>query len=101
MPPRIGMSRLRGTTFTLTAIFRLHRRRQLLILPRLLPLPHLRIQAIRRQQLLMRPALDDPAVIQHQDLLRIGHRRQAVRDHQRGAVLRNLLQLRLDRLLRL
>nr|GEU28155.1 hypothetical protein [Tanacetum cinerariifolium] len=56
--------------------------------------------AIGRQQRVVRAALHDAAMVEHQDLLGVGHRGQAVRDHQRRAAFRDFLQLRLDRLLR-
>ena len=37
-------------------------------------------------------------MVEHQDLLGVGHRRQPVRNHQGGAVFGDFLQLRLDRL---
>lgn len=44
------------------------------------------------QQLVVRAALADGAVLQHQDLVRVGHGRQAVRDADGRAPLRGRLQ---------
>src|SRR6185437_9514415 len=45
----------------------------------------LAVAAVQREQLGLRAALHEPAVVEHQDLVRAGDRRQAVRDHERGA----------------
>src|SRR5262245_63302559 len=44
----------------------------------------------------MRAALDDAAVVEHQDGVRVHHRGQSVGDHQSGASLGDALELRLD-----
>ena len=64
-----------------------------------LKIPHLRIKPLLRKQFPMSPALDDTPVIHHQYLVGIHDRGQAMRDHQRGSVLRDRAQLGLDRLL--
>ena len=64
-----------------------------------LKIPHLRIKPVLPEQFAMRAALDNFSLIHHQNLIGIHHGGQAVRDHQRGAILRNRAQLRLDRLL--
>ncbi len=51
-----------------------------------------RVEPIQRQQLGVGAALDDAAVIEHQDLVRIDDGRQTVRDHERRAPLRDALQ---------
>ena len=52
-----------------------YRRRQFIILAYLLTHPHLRIRAIRRQQLHVRTTFDDTPMIQNQYLCCIGYRR--------------------------
>src|SRR4051794_37374167 len=44
----------------------------------------------------MRALLDDPAVIEHQDAIEAAHRRQPMRDHDRGASLHQPLHRLLD-----
>jgi hypothetical protein len=44
----------------------------------------------------MRTALDDATGVHHQDFMGIDHGGEAVRDHQRGLVLRHVLQFGLD-----
>lgn len=61
-----------------------------------LAVPHAGIDAAERQQFLMIAALDDHALIEHDDLVGIHHRRQTMRDHQRGTVLRDLFERSLD-----
>ena len=51
-------------------------------------------------QLIMRALLDDPARLEHQNAIDLPHRREAVRDHDRGAALHELDQAGLDRPLR-
>jgi hypothetical protein len=48
----------------------------------------------------VRAALDDAPVVHHENLLRVHDRRQPVRDHQRGPVPGDLVELLLDRALR-
>ena len=62
--------------------------------------PHLRISPVALEQRTVRPPLDDAAMIHHQNLICVDHGRQAMGNHQRGAVLRDALELALDRLLR-
>ena len=50
--------------------------------------PHGRIDAALRQQPVMGAALDDDALVEHQDLVGADHRRQAMRDDERGAAAR-------------
>ncbi len=49
-----------------------------------------------RQQFLVRAALDDDAVVEHQDHVGADDGRQPVRDHQRGAALGHAIELVLD-----
>src|SRR5690606_34877669 len=51
----------------------------------LLPLVEPAVEAILPEQLLVRAALDDPAAVQDQDLVRALDRGQPVRDHERRA----------------
>src|SRR3954468_15308159 len=44
------------------------------------------VRAVQRRELGGRPALDDAAVLQHDDLVGVFDRRQAMRDHERRAV---------------
>ena len=69
------------------------------LLRRLLQRPHLRITAIRCQQLSMRAALQNTPGVHHQNLVCVHHRGQAVRNHQCGLVLSHALQLCLNRAL--
>src|SRR3954470_11585799 len=48
-----------------------------------------------RQQLVVRAALDDPAVVEHHDLVGVPDRRQAVGDRDRGPALRQPVERRL------
>ena len=57
------------------------------------------VAAFLRQQFLVGAALDDAAVLEHEDLVGIDDRRQPVRDDQRGALARDLGELGLDDLL--
>ena len=59
----------------------------------------IRIVAVLGQQLVMRAELDDAAADQHRNLVRVTHRRDAVRDEERGATLHDALQLAQDLLL--
>ena len=61
--------------------------------------PHPGIQPVARQQCRVPAALRHAAVAQHDDLVRIHHGGQPVRDHQRGAMPRHCAQRRLDVLL--
>ncbi|TMF68286.1 MAG: hypothetical protein E6I20_00455 [Chloroflexi bacterium] len=45
-----------------------------------LPPIHLRVEAVPLEELAVRPALSDAPVVEHQDLVRVLHRRDAVRD---------------------
>src|SRR3546814_1673307 len=47
-------------------------------------------------QAVMRAALDDPSGVEYADLVGLDHRRQAVRDHDRGAALFDAFERRLD-----
>ena len=62
----------------------------------LLQCPHARIAPACRKQCGVRAALDDAARVHDQNLVRIDHGGEAVRDHQRGLALRHLAQLGLD-----
>jgi len=44
----------------------------------------------------MRPALDDHALVEHQNLVGADDGREPVRDHQRGAILRHAVERVLD-----
>src|SRR5579871_5498520 len=61
-----------------------------------LAVPHAGIEAAAQEELLMRSALDDDAVVEHQDLVGAHDGRKPMRDHQRGAVLRHLVERVLD-----
>src|SRR3546814_4647541 len=54
-----------------------------------LAVPHFGVETGLSQQAGMRAALDDPAGVEDDDLVGRDHRRQAVRDHDRGAALRS------------
>jgi hypothetical protein len=60
--------------------------------------PHLGIHAIAFEQRAVRAALDDASGVEHQDLVGVHHRRQPVRDDQRGAADGDLFEFGLDRL---
>src|SRR6266496_1959226 len=60
-----------------------------------------RIQAILFQQLVMRTALHDLAMINHQDHVRRQDSRKTVSNSQRGAILHQWLQRRLDQAFRM
>ena len=62
----------------------------------LLQVPHARIRSLHGEQLRVRAALGDAAVVHHQDLVRIHHGRQAVGNHQCGFVLGSGFELSLD-----
>src|SRR5207253_9205921 len=66
----------------------------------LLQPPHLGEAPVRRDELAEVAALDDLAVVEDEDLVGIDDRREAVRDDERGAVARDLGELRLNGLLR-
>jgi hypothetical protein len=53
-----------------------------------------------RDQLIMRALLDDSAGLEHQNAIDLPHRREAVRDHDRGAAFHELDQAGLGRPLR-
>ena len=59
------------------------------------------VASLRRQQLLVRPALDDAAVLHQQDQVGAPNRRQAMRDDERGASREQCRQRSLDQLLAL
>src|SRR5436190_7764535 len=50
-----------------------------------------RIIASAAKQFVMRPALDDFAVLQHENLVRVPHRGQSVSDYETGPALEQLL----------
>src|SRR3989441_13079484 len=54
--------------------------------PRRLQLEHRPITAARRHQLVVGAELDHAAVLQHADAVGVAHRREAVRDQDRGSV---------------
>ena len=58
-----------------------------------LDLPHFRIAAAGAHQFGMGATLDDAAMVHDRDLVRMHHGGEAVRDQQRGAVLRQAHQL--------
>src|SRR4026209_1340911 len=62
---------------------------------------HLAVTSITSEQLVVLSPLDDLAVLHDQDLIGAADRRQAVRDHERGAAAAELLQAVLDHLLAL
>src|SRR6185312_1783013 len=43
------------------------------------------VETLPRHQLVVRPRLDDPPALEHDDPMRVPHRAQPVRDHERGA----------------
>ena len=61
-----------------------------------LPVPHAGIKAAAGEQLDMRAALDDHAVIEHQNLVSANDRRKPVSDDQRGTIARDPVELVLD-----
>ena len=61
--------------------------------------PELGVAAVLGEELLVRAALDDAAVLEDEDLVGADDRRKAVRDDQRRAVARDLGELALDDLL--
>ena len=58
--------------------------------------PHRGINSAPRQKLLMRAALGDDALVEHQNLVGVDHGRQAMGDHDRRASAGDALQRRLD-----
>ena len=66
-----------------------------------LAIPHAGIKAIRCQQRIVRAALDDLALVQHDDFVSPHDGREPMRDHQRGAIARNTLERVLDFLFRM
>ena len=50
-------------------------------------LEHFPVKPALPDQFLVCPALDDAALLQHEDLVRVMHRRKTLRDHKRGAPL--------------
>lgn len=61
-----------------------------------LTVPHGGVEPILGEQVRMRAALGDHAAFQHDDLVSADHGRKAMGDDQRGAVLRNDIEGRLD-----
>src|SRR4051794_29722915 len=57
-----------------------------------LAVPHARVKSVARQEALMGAALDDLALIEHDDLVGADDRREPMRDHQRGAISGNPLE---------
>ena len=55
-----------------------------------------RVEAAPREQLLVRALLDDAAVLEHDDQVRIADRREPVRDDECGSVLEQQMQRLLD-----
>ena len=51
--------------------------------PPLLGLVELAVEAVLREQLVVRALLDDPAVVEHDDQVGVPHGREAVGDHER------------------
>ena len=64
-----------------------------------LTVPHGSIDTLCRQQIRMRPPLDDHALVEHDDLVRPHHGGEPVGDDQRGAVARDAVEGILDFLL--
>src|SRR6266567_7090618 len=64
-----------------------------------LAVPEVGVDAAAVEQLLVRAALNHPAFVEHDDLVGIDDRRQAMRDHDRGAAFGNAFERFLDRLL--
>jgi hypothetical protein len=62
-------------------------------------LDDLAVEALLREQLLVRAVRGDPAALQHDDLVGERDRREAMRDHERGAALHHLAERQLDLLL--
>src|SRR6187551_2796359 len=60
-----------------------------------------RVLAAESKELVMRPALHDAAVIEHEDLVGVANRREPVRDRNRRAVLGEAVEGLLHRALRL
>ena len=56
-----------------------------------LPAPQLRVRPISSAKPLMRPALGNAAVFQHEDAIGFCNRRQTMRDHDDGAAFRQLM----------
>src|SRR3990167_679579 len=63
----------------------------------LLKIPHLRINSVLRQQFAVRTTLNNMPLVHHQYLVGIHHSGQAVRNDERGTVLRYRAQLGLNR----
>ena len=66
----------------------------------LLAFPHRRVVAAAREQRVMRPALDNDAIVQHQDLVGIDDRGQSMSNDQCRAACGQLVQARLNLVLR-
>src|SRR3546814_14034428 len=99
-PPRFTRT---DTLFPYTTLFRSRgnmsgslRRQRLFGAFLRLAVPHLGVETGLSQQAGMRAALDDPAGVEDDDLVGRDHRRQAVRDHDRGAALFDAFERRLD-----
>src|SRR5258708_40140659 len=57
------------------------------------------VEAVAGDQLLVRPALRDSSLLQHEDLVGLAHSRDAVRDDDRGAPAHDAAQARENLLL--
>src|SRR3954447_1394053 len=64
-----------------------------------LAVPHRRIDAAAGEQRCVRAALDDDALVEHDDLVGADHRREAVRDDERRAAAADAVERVLDLLL--
>src|SRR5690606_3959891 len=96
-----GTSRCRTSSATASRIrsrelARLARRHRVALF--LLQPPHRGVVAVGGQQRGVRAALDDAAMVQHQDLVRMHHGGEAVGDDQGGAAAGDAVELGLDRL---
>src|ERR1700734_2703231 len=78
----------------------LARRQEKILLKPVLPRVEVVVPPAQRIKAGMRPALDDQAALNHQDLLRPPDRRQTVRDHKRRPPLHQVTQPVLDHRLR-
>ena len=66
----------------------------------LLQRPHASIGAAAREQLTVRSALDDAPALEHEYLVCVHHRREAMRDDERRVAARDARELLLNALLR-
>src|SRR4026209_1073811 len=69
-----------------------------MLFPNLL-LEHLAVKPALPNQFFVCPAIDDAALLQHQDLVGVMHRRESLRDHKRRTPLRQPLHRGLNRML--